>query len=113
MSRIDKYVNDRDEVAVLYSPGYGAGWYSWTDKTNTDMLFDVKLVRWVLDDKPTDQATEIESYIEKTYPDAYCGSNIYNMKIAWVPYGTRFRIHEYDGSESVILEKNEIWIEAS
>ena len=29
MTDIMKKVNENDEVAVLVSPGYGAGWYSW------------------------------------------------------------------------------------
>ena len=44
---INKYVNDRDEVAVLYSPGFGAGWSTW-NREHPDMLFDAGMVDLVL-----------------------------------------------------------------
>ena len=34
------------KIAVLVSPGYGAGWYSW-NKSHPECLFDPEVVAWV------------------------------------------------------------------
>lgn len=108
---INKYVNDRDEVAVLYSPGFGAGWYSW-NREYTGMLFDPKIVLWVLKGKPKQEQYKIEDYVTTKYSDAYVGSNLDDLDVRWVPEGVRFRVHEYDGNESIVLESEEEWITA-
>lgn len=35
-----------------------------------------------------------------------------DLTIKWVPEGTQFRVHEYDGSETVILDSEEKWFMA-
>jgi hypothetical protein len=37
-------------VAVLYSPGFGAGWYSWNSE-HPEILFDPALVELVEQEK--------------------------------------------------------------
>ena len=78
-------------VAVLYSPGYGAGWHTWNEGVD---VFDAEMVA-AIDDKPT-----LYAIAKRKYPDAYDGE-LRDLKIFWVPQGARFEIHEYDGSESV------------
>ena len=73
MSDIMKKVNDRGEVAVLVSYGYGAGWYSWND--NLQMLFDPEIVDYVLyvNEQGFDSYTKQKMIISKfksKYPDA-------------------------------------------
>ena len=41
---MEKVIRD-GKVAVLYSPGYGAGWYSWHDIE--DLLYDPAVVEMV------------------------------------------------------------------
>lgn len=104
----EKVVRD-GKVAVLVSPGFGAGWYTW-NKEHTWMLFEPKVVELVLNKAPS---TEIDSYMEKTYGDDYIytgGTD--ELIVKWVPEGARFRIHEYDGSESLVLESEEEWVTA-
>ena len=87
---MEKVVRD-GKVAVLYSPGYGAGWSSWNSK---EMLFDPETVLWVEGGKIGDCP------YGKKHPDVYMGG-AENLKIEWLPEGTAFEIIEYDGHESV------------
>ena len=44
-----KYIRD-GEVAVLYSPGYGAGWSTWAEGSEREqLLYDPDIVQLVLD----------------------------------------------------------------
>ena len=95
-------------VAVLYSPGYGAGWYSWHRKE--ELLFDPNIVQMVLEDRHDD----IEDYIFSKYPneeDPYIGG-AEELVVEWVPLGENFRIDEYDGAETVVLLSRENWLTA-
>ena len=101
---MDKVIRD-GKVAVLYSPGYGAGWYSWHDVEA--LIYDPRVVHYV----ETGEKELITSYVEAVYPDVYCGG-VDDLQIEWVPEGTRFRINEYDGSESLEFEEDVGWIVA-
>lgn len=90
----DKIVRD-GKVAVLYSPGYGAGWSTWGDGISP---FDPDMVRAVLGES---DETPSEVHHRK-YPDEYDGG-VDDLVIQWVPEGTQFDILEYDGSESLVL----------
>ena len=87
-------------VAVLYSPGYGAGWYSWN--SNKKLIFHPKLVDMVelgKQSKITEKWLKEEGLIsEDEY--VYCGG-VEDLKIEWLPEGTAFTIDEYDGAESI------------
>lgn len=82
------------KVAVLYSPGYGAGWHTWG--APVEAVFDPELVEAVLAGV-TDIAEKIA---ERKYPDAYKGG-VKNLVVEWIPQGMPFRIKEYDGNESI------------
>ena len=103
---MDKVIRD-GKVAVLVSPGFGAGWSTWADKGLCErLLFDPVVVAWVEGGKvgevPTDHFND--EYL-------YTGG-AEDLAIRWVPVGTQFRIHEYDGSESVVLISEEEWYTA-
>lgn len=83
------------EVAVLYSPGYGAGWFTWNSE-HEGLLFDKEIVEAVLS-KNNDKAIAIA---ERKYPGIYTGGGE-DLAVYWVPKGNRFEVEEYDGSESV------------
>lgn len=97
---MEKFVKD-GKVAVLYSPEYGAGWYTW-NKEYPDMLFDPTMVHYILQDK-TNEAT---AYAVLKWPEAYI-SSIEDLKIAWVPLGSKFKVVEYDGNESIELKEDD------
>jgi hypothetical protein len=105
---MDKVIRD-GRVAVLYSPGFGAGWYSWnTDKP--ELLFEPNLVAMIEAARPKH---ELEAYVETKYGEdaPYCGG-LCNIKIAWLPVGTLFQVHEYDGSESIKVKEEMDWLTA-
>jgi hypothetical protein len=101
-----KYIKD-GMIAVLYSTGYGAGWYTWNTKYGTELLFDPGIVDLVL----TGKWEKLESYLTLKYPDAYMGG-VRALHVRWVPVGSEFRIDEEDGSESIILKDEDDWITA-
>jgi hypothetical protein len=98
---MEKVIRD-GKVAVLYSPGYGAGWYSWHGIL--DAIFHPKLVELVENGRRSEITQEwITENLNLEH--IYTGGAI-GLEIAWIPEGTRFQITEYDGSESVILEED-------
>lgn len=95
-------------VAVMYSPGFGAGWYSWNHiQYGNELVFDPVLANYILEDKKE----EARSYVAMRFPDAYSGG-LDDLTVKWIPVGTAFRIHEYDGSESVEVKEDLDWMVA-
>lgn len=94
---MNKIVKD-GKVAVIYSPGFGAGWSTWAHG-NADpkvLCMDARIAQHVLDGNNTAAiATTLE-----IYPDMYTGGG-HDLSIEWVPVGCLFLIEEYDGSETV------------
>jgi len=83
------------KVAVLYSPGYGAGWYTWNN-SHPECLFHPEIVALVEKGQTPD-----DRLCKTLFGDGfYCGGAS-DLKIKWLPVGTKFKINEYDGSESV------------
>jgi hypothetical protein len=104
-------------VAVLYSPGFGAGWYTWNslrgenEEQSLSLIFDpilVELVEHRNKDNHWEFTKKIEERAEEILPDGYFGGAD-DLTIAWLPEGSSFKIDEYDGSES-ITTKNELWL---
>ena len=93
-------------VAVIYSPGFGAGWYSWHQIE--ELLFDPELVDMI--ERNADKE-DIVQYCEQHYKDGYWGGAD-DLAITWIPEGSLFRIQEYDGNESVIIQDDDDWIVA-
>ena len=90
---------ERDgEIAVIYSPGFGSGWSTWSGYPAT-FMFDKVMAECVERgdrDGVVARAKEID-------PDCHIGSNVNALTLRWVPKGARVRIDEYDGSESVVV----------
>jgi len=95
------------KVAVLYSPGFGAGWYSWHHIP--ELVFHPRLVELVeqkINSEINDElVAKLLNIDEDAYDFPYISSG--NLTIAWIDKGTVFRIDEYDGSESIVLQKDE------
>lgn len=97
---------ERDgKVAVLYSPGFGAGWATWNNDEWIPLLTTHRdIVQAVLDgsNKGVGELAErlIREAVGKT--DAYvCVLGAENLKVIWLTKGSQFEIEEYDGAESV------------
>ena len=95
-------------VAVLYSPGFGAGWSTWNN-TFPQCLFDPDIVRMV---EKEDDPHQIESFAESKYGEDFYGGGAEDLRILWLPEGTEFIVNEYDGSESIQTKENIGWIKA-
>jgi hypothetical protein len=102
---MNKLVRD-GMVAVLYSPDYGSGWYTW-NRNQPELLFDPAIVQLVEEDK----FDELKTYVTLKYPNIYEGG-MWELKIAWIPEGAMFRINEYDGDESIELKDDADWFTA-
>jgi len=102
---MNKLVRD-GMVAVLYSPDYGSGWYTW-NREHPELLFDPGVVQLVEENK----WDELKTYVTLKYPNIYDGG-IWDLKVAWIPEGSMFRIHEYDGDESIELKDDADWFTA-
>lgn len=87
------------QVAVIVSPGYGAGWSTWNGEYGEKIIFDPVLVQMILDGK---SSAKLEKYAETVYPDAYLGG-LGKAKIEWVTVGSKFKIDEHDGYESIVI----------
>ena len=95
------------KVAVLYSPGFGAGWSTWNDdKYREFLLHDEKLVELV----ETNQQDKIEKYVKTVFPDEYvCLLGADQLQVEWVYPGTQFIITDYDGSEYIDYNNDGYW----
>ena len=101
---MNKLIRD-GKVAVLVSPDYGAGWYSW--HRIEELLYDPSIVLW-LEAKELDK---IEHYLTLKYPNEYFGG-LDDLTVEWIDQGTEFRIDEFDGAESIELKTNTKWLVA-
>jgi hypothetical protein len=99
-NKMQKVVRD-GLVAILISPDFGAGWYTWSSKMDESMLFDPDLVAAV---EANDHALMGKIAAEK-WPGEYAGG-LRDLEIIWLPEGTRFAITEYDGNESITTVPN-------
>ncbi len=93
---MEKVIRD-GKVAVLYSRGYGAGWYSWN--SDKELLYHPKLVEMVEAGRQ-EEITE-EWVMENLGLEIYAGG-AEGLTIMWIDEGTPFYIDEYDGAESII-----------
>ena len=102
---MDKVIRD-GKVAVLYSPGFGAGWSTWSrGEYDNNVLFDPMIVQCV----EAGDFDKLNTYMTLWYPDMYLGG-MDSLEIAWLPVGTMFRVHEYDGAESIEVKEEMDWM---
>jgi hypothetical protein len=90
-------------VAVIVSPGHGAGWYSWHQIE--ELLFDPSIVTWI----ESNERDKIEHYLTLKYPNEYFG-DLEDLRIKWIEQGTEFQIDEYDGAESIKYKDKQEWL---
>jgi len=93
-------------VAVLYSPGYGAGWFSW-NTSRPEILFDPAIVELVEQEK----WDELQAFVTLKYPEIYAGG-LRDLQIWWLKEGTQFQVNEYDGNEHIETRDTVDWITA-
>jgi hypothetical protein len=89
----DRYLNDKNEVAVIYHHTYGSGWSTSCD--HKDAMFDPKLAHAI----NVGDSREV-SRIAKLYDKPFV--ELRDLRICWVARGDSFEISNYDGKERVI-----------
>lgn len=95
---IEKWIRD-GKVAVIVSPGFGAGWSTWGEPaTAQERAFDRGLDELIEAGKKKEAA----KYAAQKWPEDYQGG-LDQCLVEWLAVGTKFTIHEYDGSESLRL----------
>lgn len=100
---MNKLVKD-GKVAVLISPGFGAGWSTWNLKY-PEILFDAGMVDLVL----KGNREQMIAYATVKWPDAYLGG-LSKLEVEWIEQGQLIKINEYDGSESIEYRDSDDWI---
>ena len=91
-------VTRHNKVAVLISPSFGAGWYSW-NRSHQELLYHPKII-WLVERNKSNQITEEWVKENLNISGVYCGG-AKGLIIHWLPVGTAFTINEHDGAESV------------
>lgn len=110
---MEKYVKNfdgTDYAAILYSPGYGAGWSTWYKK---ELAYDKRIVEWLIQNAtplkpefPTQDIIGIDTDDFEKYLDSIGYKNVYmggadDLTIYWVKTGSSCYVFEYDGAEAV------------
>ena len=101
-------------MEILYSPGYGAGWVSCNDYKR-ELCVDTVLVGLVKKGGHTNDGVRLQygdcaSAAFKARAEEICGhqslyfGGVEQLQVLEIPDGSRFRITEYDGYESVLVE---------
>jgi len=92
------------KTAVLVSPGFGAGFSTWN---TPEMAVDFDLIEAFL----KDDMSRFEYILNEKYNenDSLYFTGVENLRVEWVDEGKKFRIEEYDGSESVEVFDEEVW----
>ena len=89
----EKLYNDDGEVAIAVSHGFGAGWSTWGSVDPLDARFN-RLIMY-------EMWEEAEKLADSE--GLYTGG-LRDCRLHWLKPGTRFRIEEYDGAESLVTE---------
>jgi hypothetical protein len=104
------------KVGILFSPGFGVGWYTWHGVDA--LLRDPEVIhlvecRFKAPEEERDYYTEkIIEYCEIIYGTDYYYGGAGDLEIEWIELGDKFRITEYDGSEGIEYLTELRWMEA-
>ena len=83
------------KTAIVISPGYGAGWYTWNTES-PGLALDGDIAQAVIDGD-REKAVRIA---HERYGDFYDGGS-QGLRVEWVDQGKAFEITEYDGYEGL------------
>lgn len=90
------------KTAIIYSPGFGAGWSSWGDEDHAEFLLHDREMCEAIERKDFDAArTRCKAVMGEKVP--YFGG-LHDCKLGWVPTGSLFYIHECDGNEWIVTD---------
>lgn len=100
---VGRFRNAEGMVGVLVSPGFGSGWSTWGKPEHAEvMLFCPELVEYISQHiGPTAVSPEVDMLRKYTGDDLVLCCCFEDLIVVWVAEGTKFRIAEHDGFESV------------
>jgi len=97
---MSKLIRD-GKVAVIVSPGFGAGWSTW-NREYPDMDTNAELAQCIL------EGGDRHAVAARLFPEAYTGG-LNKAEVEWLPEGTQYSIDEYDGAESIQTSDGTSW----
>ena len=116
------YNEDKTAFGVLVSEGYGAGFSTWGER---EQAYDRRIIEFWLAHKddsewinelcnhysniPSAAELEAKKFAESIGYEYVCWLGFEDCELYWVPVGKNFRIDEYDGAETLIIEGQEKW----
>ena len=114
------YSENKSEIAVLVSHGFGGGWSTWN---NSELAWDKRVVEYVMQHMNSEQwrncvgiggTAEHKEMMEFLHNIGY-GNDVYlgglrQIAIEWIPVGAHFIIKEYDGNEYVEYRDQTAWM---
>lgn len=105
-------------MKILYSPGFGAGWSTWSSGKEAEFLLTYQPIIEFLENNPDKSVPQTlldqlsDECKERFDLEPYLGGAD-DLCVDDIPDGTLFKIREYDGSESVeVLNTSEGWFVA-
>lgn len=104
-----KVYNIDGEVAVLFSPYFGAGWSTTNPSHANACLFSPDVVLWVLNGKQDADCPDFANLFPTVDENDFYDGGARDLEILWIPRGKKFRVSEYDGSESIQFEEDMKW----
>lgn len=97
---VERYYNDKGEVGVIYSPGHGAGWSTWSDEEIREfMIFDKTLVKLVLENDLETVRSLVDNRADIMDVHAYTDAD--KLEVVFFSKGNTIHISECHGYESV------------
>ena len=104
------------KVGILFSPGFGAGWYTWHGVEalirDPEVVHLVECRERAPEDEKEYYTEKIVEYCQATYGTNYYYGGADDLMIEWIELGDKFRITEYDGSEGIEYLTESRWMEA-
>ena len=98
-----------DDIALLLSPGYGAGWSTWN---YPELAYDKRVIEFWMEhrnENPNEIKGAKELFKSWGYEDIYWGG-FRDIELTWIRKGRVFRIVEYDGSEHIEMFNDAGWL---
>lgn len=102
--------SNSEERAVSVSPGYGAGWSTWNELSPLDPVANLIFLT-MGDDKDGELFHSIYCFVTGRDSDEYlCTLGAKNVYIEWIGVNRKFKVVEYDGSESIEYANGGGWL---
>lgn len=117
---VERYVNEEGKVAVMYSPGFGAGWSSreWCNSDNPKeqeiRAFDKDIVEAILkkDYKLAASLVNLKASGVDKEDDSFLEKTARKVCVEWLDPGEEIKIFEYDGSDDIVSKQDGGWMRA-